>query len=369
MKKIVTLSIGLLITVAVSIGLFVLGNQMNFFNYEASSETFTGVLSEVACSTKEETVKTFLKNELTGATAQPVYERYEKLGNLTEADIEELGLEENVTSAEDVVVFYVCDDVPRSINMYLLNIEDMYHYYVLRPKNGEALTNSYLASVIDGAKYVNCTSTTTLNFRVVSSELTLDTTYLQTFKFSEDIAHLNQEIPGMMVEAYIKETDESLLVYMENPLNPDGTFYTIDEINRQLYGYGYYLDLQVSKGNQQVSVETLKKMEELTDFIFLLDIDASYFVKTPYGFSMPNEKYREVYKMMLGDIEYAEFEEDLDKYRVYFHSEYYVSEGRLSATKTVLTMTTDEGVFTFTIMTSYTDFGTTQVVIPGRGEE
>lgn len=372
-KRIVKLVVGLALTVAISIKLFELGNNLDHFKYDDPSETFVGVVSDSSYGSKVETAKAFLTNELTGVTSQPVYTGYEKLGDLSSNDIDNLVLEQElkseIESAESIAVYYTCDDVSKSTKTCLLKMNGEYRYYVSMSSVGEALTNSYFDTVLDGAKYLNCTSTTTVNLRLVNPKATTDATYRQTIMFDNDIAYFDQELPGLDYEMYFTESGNSINVYLEHPDKNDGKFYTLSEINKDLRSQNLEYKVYLTKGGEKVWLESLSTLQDITDFMFMMKLDASYFVKTAYGFSMPDEKYKEVCKMMAGEDAYAEMEQAWDEYHIHFISDYYVTDGRLSASKTVLTMSNGDDIFALTINVNYTDFGTTEVTLPNSTEE
>ena len=110
-------------------------------------------------------------------------------------------------------------------------------------------------------------------------------------------------------------------------------------------------------------------MQDITDFMFMMELDASYFVKTSYGFSMPEEKYKEVCRLMLGEHEYQEMIQAWEEHYFNFSADYYVTEGRLSASKITLSMSDGNDVFALTVTVNYTDFGTTEVVLPDSVEK
>lgn len=367
-KKTIKLIVGLVLTVAVSIGMFTFGNGLDHFDYESPSETFVGVVSKESYSSKVETAKAFLANELTGAAAEPQYTGYQKIADLSIAEIENLALEQDmiddVESAESIDVYYTCDDTNKSMNTCLLKMNGKYRYYVAMSSIGEALTNTYFDTVLDGSKYLNCTSTTTVNLREVSAKSTIDSTYRQTIMFDDDLAYIDQQFPGQEHEMYFAEENNSIEAYLKHPKEDDGKFYSLSEINNDLYSQNLRVEVYITKGGEKILVESLEKLEDITDFIFMMQLDASYFVKTSFGFSMPDDKYKEVCKVFAGEDAYAEMEEAWDEYHIHFNADYYVAEGRLSACKTVLTMSDGDDIFAITITANYTDFGTTELTFP-----
>ena len=370
--RIVKLVVGLLLTASVSIGMIRLGNNVGGLDYETPSETFVGAVSAASYETKEETARAYLSNELKGDSSQPIYLSYEKVDDLTSDEIAGLALDDDlmasVESAEKGIVHYTDNSVEKRSSTTIIKANGKYRYYVSLTAVGEPLTNSYFESVFDGANYLNCTSTTTVNMRVNSSVTSSDVTYLQIIKFDDDVAYFDQQLPGMDFELYFEEVSSSIEVYIEHPQKNDGKLYPLSEINRDLYYQGFEYRVYLTNGNEQIWIDTLDAMQDITDFMFMMDLDASYFVKTSYGFSMPDEKYREVCRMLLDDVDYNMLSLAWDEYHIRFNADYYVTDGRLSASKTVLTLSDGDEVFAITITALYTDFGTTEVTLPNETE-
>ena len=373
MNKIVKLVVSLLITAATTGGLFYAGNNMATFSTEEYSDTFVGYVSENVYDTEEKTAKAYLSCELSGATAEPVYTGYRKIADLSKPEIVSLGVTEltdkNILNGEKVAIDYKCNSNPFTANTYFLNTSEGYLYYIPPQETGEALTNSYFNTVLDGVKYSNCTSTTTVNMRVISSEVTTDATYRQVIYFDDDKAFFNQELPGFDTDMYFAEGDGNIIVYLQHPKKNDGKFWTLADINRDLrnqgsaYYYEYY-KVYITKGGETIDVDTFDKMQDIIDLMFMMDLDASYFVKTNVGFSMTNDKYKDVCKMMAGDGFASEIEDAWDDYHVHFRADYYVSDGRLSGSQVILTMSNGDDIFALNLETKYSNFGSTEVIIP-----
>lgn len=384
--RLIKSAVGIVLTVVVSLGMFAFGNGFGSLKKENYSETFLGCLSDTSYKSKVDSVKAFLENEIKGVTSTPQYIGYEKIGDLTSAELRKLEidreLEEQVESAELITVFYKCpedsyymsyndeDEVDaerksiKQIESCIVKMLDGYRYYSYLSTDGEALTNSYFKTVLDGSKYLNCTSTTTLNMRTFSNNMVSDANYRQTIKFDDDIASFDQDLPGMTNKMFFTEDNGDIEVYLEHPVDKDGKFYSLSDLNREFRRQNMEVKVFLIKGGEQIAIDTLSVMQDVTDFMFMMQLDASYFVKTDFGFSMPDNKYKEVCKLMVDENTYSQMAHDWERYHVYFNSDYYVTEGRLSGSKTVLTMSNGDDIFALTIDVDYTDFGTTEVVLP-----
>ena len=367
-KRIITLAVSITLSIGATIGLAVLGNHMDFFQADEHSETFAGYVSTEEYENREAAARGFLKCELTGSTLQPEYKGYTKICNLGSNEINALGVsdltEKKIVEGEQVSIEFTHDSIESKANTYLLQTSDAgFVYFVPPQETGEALTNSYFESVLDGKKYSNCTSITTVNLRLVSSAtVPVDSTYRQAIYFDDEKAFFNQELPGYDTDFYFIEDGDSIIAYMEHPSNKDGKFYTLSEINSSsgMMRYEVYL----MKGGNRTNIEEFSSIQDIVDIMFMMELDASYFVKTDVGFSMTDEKYKEVCKMMAGEDFFKEIEDAWTDFHIHFRSDYYVTDGRLSASKTVLTMSNGDEIFALTLETKYSDFGTTEVEMP-----
>ncbi len=378
-KSTVKLICGLLLTCIFTVGLSIFGSSLGELSVEEYSETFNGAVSSVSYNTKEELVRGFVTDELTGDMRNPVYLSHEVLNSLTREEIESLNLSDemkgNIASAERVAVHYsetgteTDTPVAKTLETFILTTSsNEYYYYVDLPEVGEPLTASYFETVFDGNKYINCTSTTILDTRVIRNGVSTVNTYSQTIKFADDIAYFDQQIPGYVVEMYITEESFGLDVYITGMLGiPNGEFKSLHEYNEEsIKNNNTYYYVAIQKGGEQVDVAKLGSMSEVTDLVFLMDVDASYFVKTDFGFSMPHENYMAVCEQMMDPESFRVFKEQAESYNASFSSDYYVSEGRLSGSETLITTSNGSELFSLSIRNTYTDFGTTEVAHPTK---
>ncbi|MBQ3116306.1 MAG: hypothetical protein IJC07_04685 [Clostridia bacterium] len=376
-KKLVSLIVGLMLTLACSLGFFFYGKSLNGFKVDAYSETFTGYVSERTYSTKEETAQQFLAKELSGETIAPSMESVSTVRELSSAELDKIKAEHeftsNVVSGEEVEVKYVNGTATAGISPYampeydyvfvyiLLTENGDYYYFVPLQAKGQPLANSYYASVVDAEKYRNCTTTVKMQM-VVEGEEPLNQSVTQVIEFGGDVARLGQPFGS---DWYFKDTGYGIEPYLQHPQRNDGKYYSASEINSESVGIRYEFFIQTVDG--MINIDNMDGMEDLVSLVFALDVDASYFVKTDYGFCIPNEKCREVaQKMFIGNA--PDLSAMWEDYNIYFNAEYYVTEGRLSASKVVLTMCDDTNTYSYSAISTYTKFGQTKVSIPGREE-
>ena len=137
-------------------------------------EVFQGIASKETFSSIEETAEAYLKNEIDGNVSHSEFLRYENKGKLTEQQTDSLSLGEEekrgLLFVEKIVVIYRETTVAQTLvrlqttedtytqTLYLLSYEQgVYRYFVPMPEKGEPLSKSYFESVLDPAKYLNCT--------------------------------------------------------------------------------------------------------------------------------------------------------------------------------------------------------------------
>lgn len=372
-KRWITLGVGLLLTLAIGIGLLVVGGAEETV-YGTPGEDFVGYLSTQSYRSIAETAKAFCENEMTSARAESTYLGYVQTGEMTEEELDALPLEEDerlsVESGEYLDVYYSRNGHNGHTGTCLLRTADGFRYYSAMPSIGAPLTNAYFASVFDGEKYLNSTSAVTLSLRMVNGSTNVDATYRQQIMLDGTLAYVNQGIPGLVSELYFEESyGDGITVYLKHPLENDGGFYSLSQINRELASENLEYTVSLIKGGEQVDLDTLDTMSDVAGFMFAMDPDPSYFVKTAYGFAMSDEGCLALFKSMMSEEAYGELEQTWEKYRMHFNSAYYVTEGRLSASKAVITMSDGEDLFALTVNASYTDFGTTEVELPVPTED
>jgi len=364
-NRIIALSLALAFIVALIVSFSILGNA-RFNVAEGYSETFKGSVSKNVYATKEAAARAFVSEEITGEGASFEYVGYTKTGDLTEDELAEINAQrlsaDDFLSGEKVTIEYRSAEKEGAVKAYLLNTARRCRYYVLPPESGEQVTNAYLNSVLDGAKYLNCTATSTFSLNI--SEVM--TTYRQVIKFDDDKAYFKQEVPGLISDLYLKEVSDGISVYLKHPEIHDGKFYSLSEINSYYFEKKLKYEPYLQKGGERILIENLGSMQEVTDFAFTTIADASYFTKTTNGFEMNDDQFKAFCKMILGSAFEESFEKSLDDYKVHFHSDFYVSEGRLSRNKTVLSLLYDDNFMTIAIDSVYSDFAATEVEIPER---
>ncbi|MBQ7906720.1 MAG: hypothetical protein IJ309_01960 [Clostridia bacterium] len=366
---IIKASISLAVVLLVVSVLFATGGS---FTPKASinpNETFTGAISKESYPTTEASAMAYVEKELNGKTVVSTFNSYTKISDLSEEEISSKNLSQftsaSIVSAELGMVDYNYNEKNAQSELYILNTSSGYFYFTYIQKVGEQMTNSYFEELTDGSKYVDCTSTTTLGLTVIKDGMPVESSYLQTIKYDNTLAHFRQDYPGMFVDAFIEEQDGANL---KSYASVKGGYYDLAQVDRELRKHNMYLmggGLMILKGNDRIEISSLNSMTQVTDFIFAIPADASFFIKTGEGrFSMPEEKYKDVCRAMLGESAYAQFNQAWEQYNVHFSSEYVVDGDRLAYSIINLQMSNGTDTFILSVETHYTDFDTTEVTLP-----
>lgn len=364
-NKIITSTIAFAIIIALILSFSLIG-QIDFNKNDSYSETFSGSISESSYSSKEAAARAFVSRELSGQGATYEYTGYTKTGDLTKSELTEINakntLDEAIQSGEKVKIGYRNTQANNNVRAYLLETAQYCRYYVLPPEDGEPVTNTYLDSVLDGANYLNCTSTTTVGLSI----LDMMTTYMQVIKFDDDKVYFKQELPGLISDVYLEESAGVLTAYIEHPEIHDGKFYALSEIKSYYAKMNLIYELYLKKGGEKILIDSLNSIRDVTDFAFMLNVDASFFVKKNYGFSMTDNNFKAFCKAFASDAMGDTLDQVWEDYKLYFRSDYYVSDGRLSKSETILRLLYEDKFMTLSVVSLYSDFGTTEVVIPDR---
>lgn len=130
-----------------------------------AGETFVGALSQEAFDSEDEAAEAFFDDELGDAYT---WVRYETKGVLKDGEIKELALPDSadVDSVTEIAVVYMSEadegedeeGTEYTQTAYIVKYRSgKYTYFTPLPAVGESITKSYLDSIMDGEKYLNCT--------------------------------------------------------------------------------------------------------------------------------------------------------------------------------------------------------------------
>lgn len=237
-------------------------------------DTFTGAVSEERYDSEEAAVKAFLQTELADVA---LFTEYARGKELSAKEIDALGLsaEERaaVQSAVSVTVTYSADftmmpDLAGASkrythNMYVLHCTDgQYGFFAPLPKEGEAITQSYLNAVLRAEQYVNCTvQVKGLEYDVIDINFADNMIYAYTeYRYKHDVE---------------KEYTYTVLT--------DKGFYTARKRTENDVQEDFALEKGVGNG---LEIDTVADLIRISNEGFIDDFELRYGMKTKEGFSL-----------------------------------------------------------------------------------
>lgn len=315
------------------------------------SETFTGAVSAETYESADSAVQGFLDTEISGKTTTAVLVNYSTEGVLSEEEQSKLDIGEEYTegllSVEKLTVEYEEESDSDDYNndsysptaytlasssqttytktVYLLTYTGMFRFFVPAMTTGDTLTASYYDSTFQGEKYVNCTMEVTM--KQTSSGVTLNSTATAKATYDKLYESGTQTVSGVSInyEGYLVDTDNGIYVLMKQGLEDyDGGYaYGYDSINE------YFMEWFDERFGQ---------------------LDHTYFEKTSTGYALRADKYNEYLQSA-----YLDLTEDFDLSYII-----NISEGRMSD----VTLSISYSGFSSTMSIKFTNFGTTEIVVP-----
>lgn len=378
MKKKILASLLAVVAIFACIGLTACdtGDKINY------SETYEGTLSTASYTTADAAAAAFVANEINSEVSQATFDHYEKTADLTEAEIAQLNLTEaeiaDIKSAEIGTIYYIKSTSTASYSVTLdssvadsnLNSQTIYivefntssnggtvKYLAPLPQVGEAVTKSYLESVIDFEAYKNCTQTfempMTLKMSQGRQSFTMTINTKLTVRITETAVEMTATATANMAGESRTETIKSYLI--DSP-------YGI--LQATASGSNYW---QVTNYTQETGVEKLADLYMYN----LPDVDYSFLVKTSTGFKVRTEYLEQV-------VSDAFKNADINEYlgadvQTTMSAEYFVSEGRLYSAQVYLKLNgTIDGIYTTITVkgtNKFTNFGKTTVTVPNGAQE
>lgn len=369
MKKFFAVTLTLCLALCAVLGLAACKKKDNGPNY--GSDTFTGAISEQSYNTAEDAVTGFLAQEISGEAAEAVLVSFDTKKELNDQQIAELNTDtlaatDTIVSAKEVEVRYrraeqtaayaLNDGSDSDYFVFTVIIIEIspngssvheFRYYVPKANQGDVLTRSYYADLLDPAKYTNCTQV----YKQVTkaSFMTVEITY--TIKIDGNKLLMEMHLPDYTGTGsdYL-----DLLTYMEYDAEQEKLLGWVSTDGGATYTYG-----EATQGDLEI--------DDLDDFseMCLPDLDYSYYEKTSYGFTINKDFLDKYLNMALQDAETgASASADM---------RFYVLDGKLAKVETTVEMMMDIGGGNYMKSTStgtieYKDFGTTKVEKPSNLE-
>lgn len=360
MKKIISTILLLALVVVVVAGLIVANMILGTPQPSAHSETYVGYVSETAYADAESAADAFVRSELDGDASACTYVSYAKASDLTEAELTAYGVASlfsgTVTAAESGVVTYRDGDAERTASVCFLTTDDGVRYFALPLVAGDRLTDSYYSSVMSLDRYSNFTADIKgqKNASAALSEFGIaeETPYAQTLAADGAHATVVQYRPDFTVNAYFAG-ENSGKMYVRNPYRTDDEkYYAAGQLESSVES--------VTTLNIGARTETATSLDSRRDLLSLctaVDADASYFVKTDYGFRLADDKQAAFASKLFNlAIEGTE--------AVYARADYYVTDGRLAAVDISASLRKGTYFLSVTVHANLRDFGATQVTVP-----
>lgn len=316
-----------LVTVAMLVSVGVLAACATTPSYVV--DTYKGSASKDTYESEDEAIEAYLEIELSGESSTAVYVNHKVEKELTQSEISALGLSadesKNLQKVQQIRVEYKEESKLETVALLaaaeaktqyrtvlvLVYSDGSFRYYATKVQVGETLTASYLESVFDSEKYVNCTMETSMNLEVKGSGVNMTMSMTGNSKVTKDAFYAKQTIPGY-------GTDEGSSTMEIYAWNVEG---------------GYYGAMK--SGNEwQASPLQSGSISMLIDNSLgqsFGGFDSTYFKKTADGYELKSELGKEwlidYYKQMSGqDVD------DVFDQLSSFNIEYKVSirDGRIS---------------------------------------
>lgn len=306
------------------------------------SETYTGAVSQETYETAEIAAQAFVEEEVIGEANCDI-EKVESKGTLSDAEIAELKLTDDITSGmtgvEKLEVAYVEEDsnisytssAPDTLNktkkvtVYVIKYESRFKYYSPAPITGDTITKSYYDSIFNAEKYKNCTYKTsmemdmdmTASYDGETEKARMTMSMSQLIKYSEDKIYMEQTIAYKLVGGGENMSEEEkLFAYMEM-VEDEIVCYVKEGDSSEWY-------------EGSLSTIGFSDLDELTPF-YDQYLDYSYFTKTDYGFQISDENAKRFINETLSDsLGSMGFDAMLEQFQIDMFAKYYVSQGVLS---------------------------------------
>ena len=260
-------------------------------NGNGYSETYAGTISEQSYTSQQLAIQAFLTEELSTSSENATYVSYEKQGDISQKEINSLAIptaeRESITSAEKGTILYTlssdtantlyaADDPTLCKGVYILNMGNAYRYYDPIPAIGEALSNSYLQSVLSSDSYTNCTMEMKLFSETTTQGKDLTISYDLVCKITDKVVGIDLSVTAAMsdksktktMKLFVVDDNGSVKAVFENK----GTYVLLPDNEYD----DYFLNVDST--------------DELAEMSMPRYLDASYFEKTDTGFKMKDNK-------------------------------------------------------------------------------
>lgn len=356
-KTLATVALGAIVTIS-CIPLAACGGKY--------SETYNGTVSEETYTTKDDAVKGYLDEEISGKTTNAVLVNYKVEKELSQKEIDKLELDEKYTTdlkkAEELSVeykeesssliatAYAVSESQQTTSvrtMYILSYTDMFRFFTPAMKEGESLSASYYDSTFEAEKYINCTMNAEITASVNYDGLEMSLTNTALAKVTEtSLYELDKVVASGMPDTfpeYLTNGEYTLECYAAD--TSQGIYATVKESG----------DTTFCQPVRYPTYETITSyfMKWFDDRFGQLD--HTFFEKTKTGYALRKDKFEEfasnqtIFSNGLPTDGASEFEYLIN-----------IKDGRMADIS--ISVSYMGTINTMTV--KFSDFGTTEIAIP-----
>lgn len=326
------------------------------------SETYAGTVSETTFTTKDDAVKGYLEEEISGKTTEAVLVNYTVDKELSEGEIAGMAIGDNykegLKKVEEIsveykeesessyaAVAYDATEESKTIirTIYLLTYTDMFRFFTPAIKDGESLSASYYDSTFEAEKYINCT----MNATLTNSQIIRNKTVIRTqTALAKATKYTLYELDEIHYEGLPDE---------ETAGNNNSELYICETANG-LYGV-YVADDKVDGPIPHKYCKTVNEYFMQWFNNRFGSLDHTFFKKTDTGYALREDKFAEFLKSQYGSDFYLS-----DDNTSSFEYVINIADGRMADVKMSVKYNGNEDSMTI----KFSDFGNTVITIPDK---
>ena len=327
---------------------------------EKYSETYTGAVSATTYTSENDAIEGFLETEISGSTVTAVLVNYTIEEELTQSQVDSLGIDEEYTEdlkkVEKVNVEYSEESTsPYSVSVslmsastytrtvYLLSYTNMFRFFVPALAQGDTLTASYYDSTFEAEKYINCT---------MKAVLTETNTYSGTTSTMEQTAIAKATRDALY--------EHDTVVYKPSVTENARVFevYILNSAQRGLCA----IDFDGGETPTINDVEYYEEFESVNAYFMnwfnerFGQLDHTFFTKTATGYALRGDRYMEFLAVQGYDVD------DVSDVSYVIN----ITDGRMSDIAMMISVKdeNDNVVSSYGMTIDFYDFGTTVIDVP-----
>lgn len=332
------------------------------------SETYKGTVSEATYTSKDDAVTGYLETEISGKTTKAVLVDYKVESELSGKEIDKLELGEEYTAdlqkVEKMSVEYKEESTPLAAvayeiadssetttrTLYVLSYTAMFRFFTPAVKEGESLSASYYDSTFEAEKYVNCTMNAEIKSTMSYDDKTMTLINTALAKVTEDSLY---ELDKVSYEGNMPGTFTG------------GEFGGMQDLSQEFYAtdttdgiYAARKEIGQTEFGKPMPVYYYKTVNDY--FMTWFDqrfgrLDHTFFEKTSTGYALKKDKFAQfasnqsIFQNGLSADNATDFEYIIN-----------IKDGRMADVTISVTYIGSEN----TMSIEFSDFGTTEIIIP-----